>query len=245
MAAAAATACLAAFSLATFVPPAQACGNSYIQVYLLPQAIRRIERVESLLARGRSRAAYAKLSSLPHIKGLHRKGDLQLVALKRRGPWLERGALYGEVDTMPGDRFRADTSKHEALRSRVLLLHAVLTARVDGQVSRRSGRLARRVHPKVRQRNLTEALATVTRLHKAASDDARIEAYFAEVALKADPSQAAAAKRSLRALAERDLLGDPGSWLALARVEAGDKAETALSRCRALAGKHARRACRL
>ncbi|MEM6959612.1 MAG: hypothetical protein AAF645_28270, partial [Myxococcota bacterium] len=163
-------------------------------------------------------------------------------ALDRRGDWVDGDEWATELE----DAFLPNTQHPEraaSVEARAAMLHAILMVRVDGQVSRR-GRLARRVHVSVRTANLRAAHEALVAQQRTSPDDPRLSAYVAEAAVAVDASAAADSLATLRDLAQRDLIGDPLTWLALAALEEDAEARDAhLERCRNMVSRRANQVC--
>ena len=223
--------------------PAEACGNAYIRRYVLPIAIRKVERVEALMAEGNVRGAHRIASDVARGVIGARAMDHDHDELTP-GFWAE-GIHYGD-DPSPEREALLQTRHPEraaAIERRAKLLRAILVVRLDGQVTR-DGNAARRVHPAVRMEQLTRAQADLASLVVEGEEEPRLAAYLAEANARLDPAAAPASLATLQNLASRDLVGDPLTWVALARLETDPGArEVALERCRTIVTRRADRVC--
>lgn len=232
-----------ALTAATLTPtPAAACGNEIVRVYVLPLAVRRAERLERLVARGNSRAAYRAARELFDAVGGYahaldsRHASMDLIG---EGEWT--ASEMGEG----GETFRETRhpERAAALSRRAEMLLAILVIRVDGQITR-TGRLARSVHADVSAEHMTQARATLARLlSEEEGENPRLIAYNAE-AQAGEASGAAAALTTLQDLGARDLVTDPLTWVALATLESGEARDSALARCTNAVTRGASRVCR-
>ncbi|MFK8000963.1 MAG: hypothetical protein AB8H86_15315 [Polyangiales bacterium] len=222
--------------------PAAACGNEIVRVYVLPIAVRRAERLERLMAQGNSRAAYRLARELEDAVGDNafpldsRDASEDLIV---EGEWSATEMGDG------GETFQETRhpERATALARRVKMLLAILVIRVDGQITR-SGRLARSVHPDVRAEHMTEARAMLSWLvDDEENENPRLIAYNAE-AQASEPAAAANALATLRDLGARDLVTDPLTWVALAKLETGQARTRALERCSNAVARGAARVCR-
>lgn len=222
--------------------PAQACGNEIVRVYVLPIAVRRAERLERLIAQGNSRAAYRAAYELHGAIG----GAAH--ALDTRGAsedLIGEGEWAAEEEGFGNETFRETRhpERAAALSRRVEMLLAILVIRVDGQITR-SGGLARSVHADVSAEHMTHARATLARLlGEEEGENPRLVAYHAE-AQASEEGAAAAALATLRDIGARDLVTDPLTWVALAKLETGEARASALARCSNAVTRGASRVCR-
>lgn len=225
--------------------PAAACGNSYIQYYVLSGARAQLESAERLLARGQLAAA---LRPAHEVVAAATEGTAvrSLSAALRQDNRIAAGAWRASVsEEMPqaSPPTAAPAADSTALLARARLLRGITIARMNGQLNSALTPL-RRATPAQREARFQFALANLDAAVAANPTDPRALAYQVEARARRDPSAAAASRAALRSLAERDVLADPWSWAALARLEEDPaRRAAALTRCAALAGRNAATAC--
>jgi len=224
--------------------PAAACGNSYTHYYLLSGARSQLESAERLLARAQLSSALRLVHPVATTASEGTAVRSLSAALRETsgaapGDW-HVNAPDEAVETPPPAAPVADAN---ALLARARLLRGIIIARMNGQLNSTLTPL-RRATPAQREARFQFALADLDAAVAANPTDPRALAYQAEARARRDPSGAAAARTVLRGLAQRDVLADPWSWAALARLEE-DPAQraAALARCTALAGRNAASAC--
>ncbi|MFK8000962.1 MAG: hypothetical protein AB8H86_15310 [Polyangiales bacterium] len=226
--------------------PASACMNEVIRVAVQPRDIRRAERIERLLARGNTRAAYRHARQL--VDGLvaaqrgRRRGPRGRALLN---PWGSRDS-GGRDNSGPSEGYglirEGDEAELVAIGRRAEMLLAILVVRVDGKIAR-NGRVVRSVRAEERAAHLEQARATLARLLREEPNDPRLAAYDAE-AQATVAGNAPTSLETLRDLGARDLVTDPMTWVALANLESGDAQSRALARCRTTVTRGAARVCR-
>jgi len=225
--------------------PAAACGNNYIQYDVLSGARAQLDAAERLLARGQLAAA---LRPAHEVVTAATEGTAvrSLSAALRQDNGIPTGAWHASVgEDMPqaSPPTAAPAVDANALLARARLLRGITIARMNGQLNSTFTPI-RRATPAQREARFQFALADLDAAVAANPTDPRALAYQAEARARRDPSAAAAARAALRSLAERDVLADPWSWAALARLEEDPaRRAAALSRCADLAGRNAASAC--
>jgi hypothetical protein len=194
----------------------RACLNEYVTLYVLRTATQRADRIETRLADGNASAAVRDASELFRVTA-----DGQPVrTLDGETAWHVEWPADGSGDA-PHTLPEADG---RALAHRAALLFAIVLVRVDGNMTRAGGP-ARNVVAGLREENLA----------------------FAETLLAArarHPEFAEESLATLHRLGTAELLSDPFSWLALARLT-HDETERAhaLERCTATASRRGARRC--
>ena len=210
----------------------RACLNEYVTLYVLRTATQRADRIETRLADGNASAAVRDASELFRVTA-----DGQPVrTLDGETAWHVEWPADGGGDA-PHTLPEADG---RALAHRAALLFAIVLVRVDGNMTRAGGP-ARIVVAGLREENL--ALAETLLAADAIGDDPRGQAYRAEARAR-HPEFAEESLATLHRLGTADLLSDPFSWLALARLT-HDETERAhaLERCIATASRRGARRC--
>ncbi len=217
---------------ATTTRHARACLNEYITLYVLRTATQRADRIETRLADGNPRAAAQDAYELYNVTREGRPVRL----LGGQTAWhVEWPAAGG-----PPVRHALPEADGEALARRAALLLGITLVRVEGNVGP-EGYLVRGVIPALRAQHL--ALAERLLVTDEIGDDPRREAYRAEARAR-HPEFAEESLATLHRLGTADLLSDPFSWLALARLT-HDEAERAhaLERCTATASRRGASRC--
>lgn len=223
---------LAALLFVQATPTAtRACGNTYLSLYVLRTATQRADRIEARLADGDARAAVRDAFELFNATNFGQP----VRSLDGETAWhIEWPA---EASDIPHALPREDG---QALEHRAGLLYAIVLVRVDGNMTR-SGSPARNVVAGLREENLTRAEGFLA--PDEIGDDPRGQAYRAEARAR-HPEFAEESLATLHRLGAADLLSDPFSWLALARLT-HDETERAhaLERCAATASRRGARRC--
>jgi len=234
-----------ALTLAAPTAPS-ACGNSYIHYYLLSGATRALQATEAALLAGRFGGAVASSNQIATV--VEQGTPVRTFPGSFRGDFRDRieGGWHININEAElGDRTlpEAPRSEREPLHARARMLRGIAIARMNGQLNSVLTPL-RRATAEQREARFQFALADLAAARAANPTDPRAEAYEAEARARHTPGPNPAALATLRGLGARDVLADPWSWAALARLEDNEAARTAaLARCTAMAGRNAARAC--
>lgn len=210
----------------------RACMNEYLTLYVLRTATQRADRVESRLVDGNASAGLRDAYELFQVT---REGQ-PVRSLDGETSWHVEWPVDGGGD-VPHTLPAADG---QALAARASLLLAIVLVRVDGRMTRAGGP-ARSVVASLREENLALAETQLEVDH--IGDDPRGQAYRAEARAR-HPEHVEESLATLHRLGAADLLSDPFSWLALARLT-HDETERAhaLERCTATASRRGARHC--
>ena len=210
----------------------RACLNEYLTLYVLRTATQRAERIETRLSDGNASGALRDAYELFHVTS---EGQ-PVRALDEGTGW------HVEWPDEPGMGVPhgLPEADGQALAHRAALLFAIVLVRVDGHMTRAGGP-TRSVVPGLQAENW----ATAERLlgSDQVGDDPRGQAYRAEARAR-HPEFVEESLATLHRLGAADLLSDPFSWLALARLT-HDETERAhaLERCAATASTRGARRC--
>ncbi len=243
------TAVLTATLLASLLHPtardARACGNSYTHFYLLSSATRELDAAERALLQGSLRTVVATSNRVATITTSGR--PLRSFPREFRDRHhLARDQWEAPIDDDALDGTALPAAAPDAVAPitvRARMLRGIAIARMNGMLN---SLLAPnpRTTPSQREARFRIALDDLAAAVSANPTDTRARAYQAEIRARRAPGEHAAARIILRDLARRDVLSDPWSWAQLARLEENEAARAAaLSRCTAMAGRSAARAC--
>lgn len=219
--------------------------NEVIRVSVQPRDIQRAERIEGLLARGNTRAAYRNarhlVDDLIALQNSRPRSGSQVL-----NPWDDTNSGAARRSPVSADGYGLHRGEAESsfasIARRAEMLLAILVVRVDGNIGR-NGRLARRVNAEEKEAHLQRARSTLARLLQEEPNDPRIAAYDAEAQATLAINEETSLE-TLRDLGARDLVTDPLTWVALANLESGEAQSQALARCRTAVTRGAARVCR-
>ena len=223
----------------------QACGNSYVQFYVLSSARQALNNAERALTQGNFGAVVAAANNVTTTAqgGTPVRAFPPSFRSDMSVPAADWRVSVNSDDTDHLNLPEAPPADGVALIARGRMLRGIAIARMNGQLNSVLTPI-RHAMPPQREARFVFALADLDAAVAANPTDPRAQAYQAEARARHDAAGVVAALATLRSLAQRDLLVDPWSWAELARIEDNDAARTqALARCAAIAGGGAAHIC--